>query len=80
MMRAKLKVSNVTVLGTSERLQFSAVYKNGYDASGLDEDNTFSKFTPTANLDMYVTNSELHGKFKAGDAFYVDFTPVSPAE
>jgi len=52
-MRAKLKVTNVQVSGstnggtTSELLSFGAVYKDGaYPADGTDEDNTFAKWTP----------------------------------
>lgn len=80
-MRAKLKVTNVTKgpdnFEPYERLNFSAVYKDGaYPADGSDEDNTFSKFTPQADLSMVIQNPALLGKFKPGDTFYVDFTPA----
>lgn len=77
MMRAKLIVSGVTQFGENERLNFNAIGKNtGYDNTGLDENNTFAKYTPSANLEMYVNNPALVGKFKVGDKFYVDFTPA----
>ncbi|MEI7816173.1 MAG: hypothetical protein WCI45_03165 [Desulfuromonadales bacterium] len=82
MMRAKMKVTAVvesksgeTVVG--EQLSFSAVCRNdGYPEGGADENNTFAKFTPSADLKMYVNNPDLLGKFSAGQEFYVDFTPA----
>jgi hypothetical protein len=86
-MRAKMVVSGVcqslmnssdpnsAVLG--ENLEFRAVCKSdGYPADGSDENNSFARWTPSANLSMYVSNPDLLGKYKAGDTFYVDFTPV----
>lgn len=79
-MRAKLKISSVESKESYENLNFSAVSKlEGYPASGLDEDNSFAKWTPTAKLEMTITNPELIGKFKEGQVFYVDFTEVSAA-
>lgn len=76
-MRAKLRVSAVSANATCETLSFNAVYKSsGYPADGKDEDNTFATWTPSASLQMSITNPDLLGKFKVGDAFYVDFTPV----
>ena len=83
LMRAKLVVSSVVVGDNSETLRLNAVAKSGsYDESGSDEDNTFSKFTPSANMDMLIMNPDLFGKFRVGQKFYVDFTEVEeqPAE
>jgi hypothetical protein len=78
-MRAKVRCTKVTRHETGgETLEFSAVGKSGsYSADGLDEDNTFAKFTPTATFTMYVSNEALHGKFNPGQKFYVDFTEAS---
>lgn len=75
-MRAKLKVLAVQKHETSESVTLGAVYKNEYDSTGLDENNTFAKFTPTANLSMQITNPDLLGKLEVGQAYYVDFTPA----
>lgn len=77
-MRAKLKLSLVTATehGT-EQLQFRAVCADNYPADGSDENNTYAKFTPSASLEMTVTNPSLLGTFKPGQVFYVDFTPAS---
>lgn len=71
-MRAKLQIETVTNTTYSERLKFHAVY--GGDKNK--EDNTFSEATPSASLEMEITNKELHGKFVPGQKFYVDFTPA----
>ena len=88
-MRAKLVLYKVeqqhyaTVNGTQpgeiacEILWFRAVSAQDYSKTGgLDENNTYAKYTPTANLGMYVANPALFGQFHEGDTFYVDFTKV----
>lgn len=77
MMRAKLKVSDLEPFDGGENLSFSAVCKSeGYPEDGSDENNTFARFTPTADLKMTVNNPNLIGKFVVGQEFYVDFTPA----
>ena len=84
-MRAKLKVLNVAEHGyqkegeafvkSSERLHFTAVSKPaGYPADGLDDDNTFAKWSPTADFTILVTNPALFDQFKVGEKYYVDFS------
>jgi hypothetical protein len=76
-MRAKMKVDQVKVNGTVDEVEFSAVCrKEGYGEDGLDENNTFSRFTPSANLSMCINNPALKGKFVPGQEFYVDFIAV----
>ena len=73
-MRAKLKLTSVTLSETSDQLKFSAVCKpGGYPDNGLDEDNTFAKFSPSVELSMTINNPALLGKFRPGQKFYVDF-------
>lgn len=87
-MRAKVRVNFVgpnqekdTETGgfvvTSERLMFNGVCKSdGYGEDGLDENNTFAKFSPAVLVDMYVNNPALIGAFESGDTFYLDFIPA----
>lgn len=79
-MRAKVRLSGVNRLTNgegelhSENLQFRGVSKSeGYGADGLDEDNTFARWTPSLDLRMCVNNPALHEMFKAGDVFYLNF-------
>ena len=72
-----MKLDTITKNEWSENLLFSAVCKSGaYPADGSDEDNTYASFTPTATMSINITNKALHGTFKPGQKFYVDFTPA----
>ena len=77
-MRAKLKVCSLERHGEgeaiTESLSFSAIYKDSYANDPLDEDNTYARYTPMADLRMSITNPSLIGKLSVGDVFYVDFT------
>lgn len=76
-MRAKMQIQSVKQMlgGYHEVLEMSAVY----GGSTNDEDNSFAKTTPSASLTLNIANKELHGVYKPGDTFYVDFTPVPKA-
>jgi hypothetical protein len=78
-MRAKMRVAIVKkydpeVTTTQIDLILSAVGANGYPEDGTDENNTFSRWTPCAELKMSITNPSLLDSFEVGDEFYVDFT------
>lgn len=60
----------------SEELHLTAVTSKRFDDSGLDEDNTYAKFSPSGSLTLMVANPALIGQFNPGDTFYLDFTPV----
>jgi len=84
-MRAKVRVGSCipyrnqeTGDTINETLVFHGVAKNdGYPADGSDENNTFSKYSPSVNFSIVVANAALFGKFASGDTYYVDFTPAS---
>lgn len=80
-MRAKLRVSNITPSRDKEgeiqceQVRFDGVAKNSsYPEDGLDENNTYARFSPSAEFRITVANPALFGKFYIGDEFYVDFT------
>lgn len=76
-MRAKMTLKTVTRHEHSEVLEFTAVAKSGaYPADGSDEDNTYAKFSPSADLKLCCTNPALMGRFSPGEKYYVDFTPA----
>ena len=85
-MRAKFELRRVIKQTgwEGETLQFSAVCGKPFGPDGESEDNTYARWTPSATLEMSVTNPELVGTFKPGTAFYVDFTeapePRPPSE
>jgi hypothetical protein len=83
-MRAKLRLHTIetySIFETQETLKFSAVCPKSFDPNGVpnddEENNNFARWTPSADLVMSITNPNLIHKFKQGDEFYVDFTPVS---
>lgn len=73
-MRAKMEVRSVDASETQETLKFSAVGNYPYPEDGSDEDNTYSRYTPSASLEITIQNPALFGKFAVGDKFYLDFT------
>lgn len=83
-MRAKLQVSFVhqyfsdaeRTTVSQEGLTMHAVCATKYEGEGADEDNTYARYSPSANLTINIANPDLFGKFKVGDKFYVDFTPA----
>ncbi|WP_036575851.1 hypothetical protein [Nitrosospira briensis] len=84
-MRAKMVVANVEEFKsgpdgekTGERLSFRAVSRpNGYPVDGSDEDNTYAKWSPQADLSITVNNPALFGQFERGQKYYVDFSQAS---
>ena len=82
-MRAKLKVGFVSEQfygpdksKSMECLTMHAVAASKYPADGSDEDNTYAKMSPSANLAINIANPALWGKFEVGQAYYVDFSPA----
>jgi hypothetical protein len=80
-MRAKLQIGSVLEnvyagVKHSETLHLHGVCKNKYDETGLDEDNTFAKMSPSISLSIAVANPALWEKFKAGEKLYLDFSPA----
>lgn len=79
-MRAKLKISSIERYGSAENqsevLKMSAVAAKEYNPDGMDEDNTYAKFSPSATFAITIANPALLGHFNPGETYYVDFTPV----
>jgi len=79
--KAKMKVQSVVATEYGETLKMSAVGRAGdYPEDGTDENNTYAKFTPTAELTMQINNPALAGKFVRGAEYYLDFTEACKEE
>lgn len=77
LMRAKLMVSKVEPGESkqSQNVEMVAVFGHEpYGPNGESEDNTYARWTPTANLKMTINNPALQDKLKLGQKLYVDFT------
>lgn len=75
-MRAKVQVQSVTKdASPAETVKMTAVSgKAPYGKEGESEDNTFARFTPSAEFTMRINNPELAGKVTPGMKLYVDFS------
>lgn len=71
---AKLHCESVLVAENSETAKLRAVYGDS------EENKTFSKYTPAANLEIQITNPEAFGAFEPGHDYLVRFSPVVNAE
>lgn len=77
-LRAKVRVSSVTqsmdVNGKpeSETVKMSAVYGTGETANAA-----WSKYTPSADISITITNPEAFGKLTKGGFHFLDFTPAN---
>lgn len=85
-MRAKLQVGFVQEhfhgpdgAKSGETLTMHAVCRaKGYaDTNGDDEDNTYAKYSPQADLRLSIANPALWGQFAVGEKYYVDFTQAA---
>lgn len=77
MMRAKLKVIGITDHRPEfdqVSLKMMAVGPSSYPEDGTDENNTFARWTPAADLTMEIMNPGLLDAFHLDQTFYVDFT------
>ena len=79
-MRAKFRVTDVQKFEGGERITFAAVGPaTDYGADGLDENNTFARWTPSAEASIYIANPALFGQYQVGQEHYADFTLATPA-
>lgn len=75
-MRAKMrlvaeKIYADTAATGAKVYTFQAQYSNS------PEDNSYSKYTPSAQFEMTIDNPVVQAALKLGEVYYVDFTPAS---
>lgn len=76
-LRCKMQVESVTQrLGpdrtvVSESLTLRAVYANS------EENKTWAKYTPAAQLTIQIDNPAAFGKVQSGAEYFVDISPVA---
>lgn len=58
----------------TEKIAERVSFETRYNTEDSKEDNSYSLYTPSANMSMNVTNPELFGKFEEGKAYYFDIT------
>ena len=81
-----MSISNVEqtevddVLTQEELTMHAVVSDEQFGENGESENNTYSRWTPNANLKMVITNPALFGKFNVGEEYYLDFTKAEQLE
>ena len=68
------KVEKGKLAKSQETLMMHAVAATKFHDDGSDEDNTYAKFSPGANLSINIANPALWGTFVVGEKYYLDFT------
>jgi len=73
--RAKMQCESVTQQSEgenkyAEQVKLRAVYGDG------EENKTYADATPSATVDMTISNKGAWGAFEQGKEYYVDFTPA----
>lgn len=77
-LRAKLRVSEVlNRLKADGSLESQQVKLSAVTSSDPESENArFSKYTPSATFEIYITNPQAFNKLASGHEFYVDFIPA----
>lgn len=76
-MRAKMQVIEVTQMSGCERIKLVPVTGGDFGPQGQSEDNTYARYTPSGELTLTISNPALHGSFRPGQKFYLDFQEVA---
>jgi len=66
--RAKMKVQDVTMHGTTEQVTLYAV------SGGSEENKSFAKYTPCATFQISIDNPATQGFLVKDKEFYIDIT------
>jgi hypothetical protein len=75
--RAKMFVAEVTKqVGQGQGAQPCGKVKLQVVYGDSEENKTFSKYTPSGSVELYITNSEAYEAFELGKSYYIDFTPA----
>lgn len=74
MLRAKMKCQSAEIPsgGDTEVVRLFAVVD--------DENKTWAKYTPGGDLSLCINNPAAQGRFKAGETYFIDFTPAPARE
>ena len=68
---AKMKVAEVTDFGNdNKKTRLTAIYGDS------EENKTFSKYTPSADFTIMVTNPDATDFFKAGHEYYITISKI----
>jgi hypothetical protein len=78
MVRAKFRVTKVTTTCYGAAQPDSTIVS--FSAVSDDANKTWSKWTPSGELQMQINNPAALEQFKIGEFYFLDFTPAPPKE
>lgn len=70
--RCKFLCKEVNKTEYSETVKMTAVCGNWDDKTGVGDDNTYAKYSPSGEFEIQITNEAVHGHFKPGKKYYMD--------
>lgn len=81
--RAKLVCTNIRpwddgATADPQKVGEVVTFEARYNGEDTPEDNNFSKYTPSASMDMSITNPELFNHFQVDKAYYFDISEAVP--
>ena len=81
MVRGKFTLLSIKEVKFSPQSQsvFEYTFQATYDST-VPEDRSYSKYTPSGTLTMFVDNPPAQEQFKLGESYYLDLTNVSVLE
>lgn len=72
MVRGKFVVSQINLMSGGDKLVILVPV-----TSGSEENKSFSKYTPSGKIEMYITkDTQAVDAFEVGKEYYVDFSPA----
>lgn len=74
--KAKFKCQSISGDENNKNIQMNAVI--GYDEKGVrsDENESWSKYTPSGSLQINITNPDAFNQFEIGKEYYLTFDPA----
>ena len=72
--RCKFKCMTVTKHEGVEIVKMSAVCGKWDDKTGIGDDNTYAKYSPSGEFEITIANEAVFGFFKPGKKYYMDIT------
>ena len=75
--RCKFRVGSVVrSVGASADSDYETIKLHAHYDPDDPEDTRFSRATPSGNLEFTLSNPNLLGKFRPGETYYLDLSPV----
>lgn len=75
-LRCKMRVAEVLHLKNEDGSTMQERVKLHAVSGEREENKDWSRWTPSANFEIYINNPDAFGQLSSGHEFFVDFTPA----